>query len=168
MQILYLASVWLHIISSIVWVGGMFFLILVLVPVLRSPEYQSIFSKLFLKIGRRFRNVGWISLFLIVLTGIINLAFRGFGLTDFLSGRIFAGSFGHVLLQKLILVVLILLISVVHDFWVGPRAVALMRGDPKSSESRKYRQITSWLGRINFILAILVVALAVLLVRGGI
>ena len=167
MQILYLVSVWLHIIASIIWVGGMFFLILVLVPVLRRPEFESVFSKLFLKIGRRFRTVGWISLFLLVLTGIINLAFRGYGLSDFLSGRIFAGSFGHVLLQKLILVVLILLISVTHDFWIGPRATALIRREPMSPESRKYRRMAVWLGRLNFILAILVVALAVLLVRGG-
>lgn len=168
MQILYLASVWLHIISSIVWVGGMFFLILVLIPVLRRPEYQSIFSTLFLKISRRFRTVGWTSLFLLVFTGITNLVFRGFGLSDFLSGRIFAGPFGHVLLQKLILVALIFLISIVHDFWIGPRAVALIRQAPGSPQTRKFRQIIVWLGRINFILAILVVALAVLLVRGGI
>ena len=167
MQILYLVSVWLHIISSIIWVGGMFFLILVLIPVLRRPEYESVFSKLFLKIGQRFRVVGWISLCLLVLTGVINLAFRGYGLSDFLSGRIFVGTFGHVLLQKLILVVLILLISVVHDFWIGPRAMALIMQEPKSSESRKYRRMTVWLGRLNFILAILVVALAVMLVRGG-
>lgn len=146
----------------------MFFLILVLVPVLRSPEYESIFSKLFLKIGRRFRNVGWISLCLLVLTGIINLAFRGYGLSDLMSGAVFAGTFGHILLQKLIAVVLILLISLAHDFWIGPRALALIRQDPRSPESRKYRRMTAWLGRLNFILAILVVALAVILVRGGI
>ncbi|MEQ9618403.1 MAG: CopD family protein [Deltaproteobacteria bacterium] len=168
MQILYLISVWLHIISSIIWVGGMFFLILVLIPVLRDPEYESIFSRLFLKIGQRFRNVGWISLCLLVLTGIINLAFRGYDFSDFLSGRIFVGTFGHVLLQKLVAVVLILLISIVHDFWIGPRAMALIRREPKSPESRKYRLITVWLGRLNFVLAILVVALAVVLVRGGI
>lgn len=145
----------------------MFFLILVLVPVLRRPEYKSIFSRLFQNVGRRFRTVGWVSLLVLLFTGVTNLLFRGYSASDILSGRVFQGSFGHILLQKLIIVVLIFIISIVHDFWIGPKASALMRQGPGSPEALMYRKAATWLGRVNFILAILVVALAVLLVRGG-
>jgi copper resistance protein D len=168
MHTLYIISVFIHILSAIVWVGGMFFLILVLIPVLREPEHKGIFSRLFSQIGTRFRTVGWVSLFLLIVTGTLNLAFRGYGISDLISGRIFEGRFGRILLEKLVIVALILLISVVHDFWIGPRASDLIRQDPQSPASRKFRGAAVMLGRINFILAVLVVLLAVMLVRGGV
>ena len=167
MPILYFISVLIHILSAIIWVGGMFFLILILIPVLRNPEYKSIFSTLFRRIGVRYRLIGWISLILLIVTGSVNLAYRGYGFSDLWTGLIFKGTFGHILLQKLIIVGLVLLLSVIHDFWLGPRTTALIRKDPTSPEAKQSRTIASWLGRINFIMALLVVALAVMLVRGG-
>ncbi len=167
MPIGYFISVLIHILSAVVWVGGMFFLVLILIPVLRKPEYQSIFSTLFRQVGVRYRLIGWVSLILLLVTGTINLAYRGYGFSDFFSGLIFRGTFGHILLQKLIFVGIILVLSIVHDFWIGPRTSALIRQDPVSPESMRYRRMASWLGRLNFIMAIIIVALAVMLVRGG-
>jgi putative copper export protein len=167
MHTLYLISVFIHILSAAVWVGGMFFLILVLIPVLRRPEHQGIFSGLFYQTGMRFRTVGWISLSLLIVTGTFNLAFRGYGISDLMTGRLFDGQFGRILMEKLIIVGLILLISVVHDFWIGPKASELMRQDPQPPASRKYRSAAVMIGRLNFVLALLVVMLAVMLVRGG-
>ncbi|NIP29346.1 MAG: DUF4149 domain-containing protein, partial [Candidatus Dadabacteria bacterium] len=104
---------------------------------------------------------------IMIVTGTINLGYRGFGVSDLLSGSLFLGTFGKILLQKLIVVAIILLLSILHDFWIGPLATSLIRKDPLSPKSTKYRRIASWLGRINFIMAIIVVALAVTLVRGG-
>lgn len=167
MPTIYFISVLIHILSAIVWVGGMFFLILILIPVLRNPEYKSIFSTLFRRIGIRYRLIGWISLVLLIITGTINLAYRGYGLSDLQSGVIFQGTFGHILLQKLIIVALILIVSLIHDFWLGPRTSALIGKDPASLEAKRYRTLASWLGRVNFLMALIVVALAVMLVRGG-
>jgi putative copper export protein len=168
MQTLYVISVFIHILSATVWVGGMFFLILVLIPVLRKPELQGFFPAVFYQAGVRFRLVGWVSLILLIITGTINLACRGYGFSDLLTGRIFDGSFGRVLLQKLIIVGLVLLISIVHDFWIGPRASEIIREDPLSPRGKSFRRAAVMLGRLNFILALLVVLLAVLLVRGGV
>lgn len=167
MQTLYIISVYIHIISATILVGGMFFLFLVLIPVLRKPEFQGLFAKIFYQAGVRFRLVRWVSLLLLVLTGTFNLAYRGYGFSDLTTGRLFEGPFGRVLLQKLVIVGLIVLTSVVHDFWIGPRASELMRVGPESPESRKYRSAAVWIGRLNFIMALLIVLLAVMLVRGG-
>src|SRR3990167_5383061 len=167
MQTLYAVSVYLHIISATVWVGGMFFLILVLIPVLRKPEFRGLFPTLFYQAGVRFRLVGWISLVLLIITGTFNLSYRGFGFADLTTGRLFAGPFGHTLLVKLIAVGLILIVSAVHDFWLGPRATELIREDPLSPCGRRLRQAAVMMGRLNFILALLAVFLAVILVRGG-
>ena len=46
MRGVYLLSVWLHIMAAIVWVGGTIFLVVVLVPAIRRPEFGGIASAL--------------------------------------------------------------------------------------------------------------------------
>lgn len=145
----------------------MFFLILVLIPVLRKPEFRDLFPTLFYQAGVRFRIVGWISLVLLITTGTFNLSYRGFGFRDLATGRLFEGPVGRALLIKLIAVGLILVVSAIHDFWLGPRASELIREDPLSPRGRSLRRAAFMMGRLNFILALLAVLVAVVLVRGG-
>ncbi|HVY55920.1 MAG TPA: DUF4149 domain-containing protein [Thermodesulfobacteriota bacterium] len=167
MPTLYTLSVFIHIVSAMVWIGGMFFLVLVLIPVLRKPEFRPLFPPLFHNVGIRYRLVGWVSLALLILTGIFNLAYRGYGFDDLASGRLFEGPFGRTLFMKLVTVSLILVISAIHDFWLGPTAGALIREDPLSPRGNRLRRAAVMMGRLNFVLALLVVFLAVMLVRGG-
>lgn len=166
MRAFYLLSIWLHILAAAVWIGGMVFLVLVLVPVIRRPENRAIAAPLIHWTGLRFRWVGWICLGLLILTGTFNLAYRGFGWADLWSGRIFQGPFGSVLGIKLLLVVAILLLSALHDFVIGPRATALWKVNPISPEAISLRRQAAWVGRLNLLLALIVVALGVMLVRG--
>jgi len=78
-----------------------------------------------------------------------------------------ATPFGRLLAHKLALVVLVLALSAVHDFIVGPRAAALMRDDPGSPGALAWRRAASWMGRVNLLLALAVLAIAVALVCGG-
>ncbi len=166
MKILYLVSVFIHILSAIVWVGGMVFLVAILVPVLKNYEDKSLFSKLFHLVGVKFRLIGWISLLLLIITGIFNLDFRGYDMVDLWNGTLFKGTFGHVLMQKLIAVAVILVISILHDFWIGPKATKLATEKPFSPEHMRYRKMASWIGRINFLLGLMAVAMGIVLVRG--
>ncbi|MBX6378285.1 MAG: DUF4149 domain-containing protein, partial [Clostridia bacterium] len=75
--------------------------------------------------------------------------------------------FGRALVLKLALVVVILALSTVHDFAVGPRATAAARADPASAAAVRLRRLASRLGRLNLLLALAVAALAAALVRGG-
>lgn len=144
----------------------MVFLVLVLVPVTRQPEYRGIAASLVRWTGARFRWVGWICLALLLGSGTFNLAFRGFGWADLASGRLWQGSFGRVLGVKFLLVTVILLFSALHDFAIGPRATALWQVNPGASEALRLRHQAAWLGRLNLLLALIVVALGVMLVRG--
>lgn len=166
MPIFYLLSVWLHILAAGVWIGGMVFLALVLVPVTRHPEYQGVAASLVHWTGVRFRWVGWVCLVLLLLSGTFNLAYRGFGWADVWNRQIFQGPFGRPLGIKLLLVAVILLISAFHDFLIGPQATALWQANPASPEARRLRHQASWIGRLNLLLALVVVALGVALVRG--
>lgn len=162
MHTLYLASVWLHVIAAMSWVGGMIFLVAVIVPMLRRPDWRDRAREIMQVSGRRFRTLSWIAYGTLVVTGTFNIAYRGYGLDALMSGDLFRGVWGRTLAHKLGLVVFIMAFSAVHDFWLGPKA-----GDPDLSaeEREKWRKLASVMGRVTFAFALAIVALAINLVR---
>ncbi len=166
MRVLYLLSVWLHILAAAVWIGGMLFLVLVLVPLARAREFRREAPRLVQLIGRRFRTVGWACLGLLVATGLVNASYRFGGLPALATGAFWRSATGRIFAVKLLCVVAILTLSAVHDFRVGPRASAALLEAPGSPRALALRRRATWFGRVNVALALLVVALAVMLVRG--
>lgn len=165
MHTLYLLSVYLHVLAAMTWLGGMIFLVVVIVPMLRKPELRDRAIELVHLLGIRFRTVGWAALGTLVVTGVFNVAHRGYGLAELATGSLFAGHWGRTLAHKLTLVAVILVISAVHDFWVGPTATRLAREGAPPAQREKFRKAASVMGRVNFALALAVVALAITLVR---
>jgi len=162
----YLFSVWLHILAATVWIGSMIFLGLAVVPLLRRPEFAPVRTKMLYQLGLRFRWIGWAVLLLLMVTGIVNIGYRGYGWDDLWSGALWQGSWGRILAWKLGLVLLVVLISAVHDFYLGPRTMRLMEQGETSAE--RLRRTASYLGRFMTLLSLLILLLAVLLVRGGV
>ena len=81
MPALYLLSVWIHILAAMAWIGGMFFLVLVVVPWLRAGNRAN--AGAFLReTGQRFRSVGWSCFAILTVTGTFNLYARGVRLGD--------------------------------------------------------------------------------------
>ena len=165
MQAIYLISVWLHILAAIAWIGGMFFIVLVVVPWLRKGGRAN--AAVFLReTGMRFRNVAWVCFALLLVTGSYNLWIRGVGLSDFGRAEWLSSPAGHTVLFKLGVFAVVLIVSAVHDFRVGPRATVAIAKDPRSPETELLRRRASLLGRANVVLALLLVAAGVMLVRG--
>jgi putative copper export protein len=155
---LYLASVYVHIVAACVWVGGMVFFALVAVPLLRSPEYKAEAPALVRWMGLRFRAVAWAVIGVLVVTGVVNLMTRGVSMDDLATRVFWTSPFGRTLRHKLEIVTVVLLLSVAHDFWIGPRA--------SQTGDAKLRRAASWIARVNLVLALAVIAFAVGLVRG--
>ena len=131
---------WIHILSVITWVGGMLFIALVLVPSARALDDARIRTRLIEESGRRFRTISWIALGLLVVTGFLNLWFQ--------SSLLGAPRFHW----KLGLVVLALILSILHDWVLGPRA-----GRPGADPSIRLR--ASWVARLNVGVALAIVLL---------
>jgi uncharacterized membrane protein len=163
-MLLYQLSVYVHILSAIVWIGGMLFLPLVIVPATRGvPPAER--AALFSVVGRRFRTVGWTCIVLLLVTGTINVSYR-VTWDSLLSSALWTSTFGLTLAAKLSVVAVMLALSVYHDFFLGPRSVLVTRRAPASDEAHGLRRLASRIGRVEAILALLVIALAVMLVRG--
>ena len=161
----YLISVWLHLLAVMTWIGGMFFVALVIVPSLRRGD-RATAAKLLGETGRRFRTVGWACFAVIFLTGCFNLSARGVTMHDFVDPVWLTSPFGKAVAIKLSLFAIVLVLSLVHDYTIGPRAVAELERDPTSLSSERLRRRASMLGRMNAVLALLLVGLGVILVRG--
>ena len=166
MSPLYHLNVTVHVLAALVWLGGMFFVGLVGAPVFRSIESASLRQQLFHELGVRFRTVGWVCIALLLLSGVGNLHFRGLMAWDGVLGSatFWASTLGHALAVKLVSVAIMLAVSAVHDFWLGPAAGRLEAGTPAAVALRRRAAL---LARINAIVGVIVVIAAVQLVRGG-
>ena len=168
---MYHLGVFVHIVSAIVWVGGAFFLALVVVPVARRlPPADR--AALVAAVGSRFRVIGWTCLALLVASGLVNLHYRGVTWGSIASGTLLESTFGRLVAAKLALVVAMMAVSAIHDFVVGPasaRAYAVAGADPSPAvraEIANLRRRAAWLARVTALLALAIVAVAVALVRG--
>jgi uncharacterized membrane protein len=162
---MYIANVTIHLFAALVWLGGMFFFALVGVPVLRRVEPPDLRARLFSGLGRRARNVGWIALAVLVVTGILNMHFRSVLSHALLTDPAFwATRYGTALGWKLAAVAAMLVVSAFHDFVFGPAASRLV---PGSAEAQRARRVASWLGRINALIGVIIVISAARLARGG-
>lgn len=162
---LYYLNVTLHLLAALLWLGGMFFLAAVGAPVLRAVEPPELRSRLFQRLGERFRSVGWIAIVLLLLTGVGNLYLRHLLDWEILGDPAFWSSrYGVALAWKLGAVAVMLAIQAVHDFWLGPLAG---RAAPGSPEAVRARRGAAWLARVNAIVGIVLVLAAVRLARGG-
>lgn len=165
---LYTLSVWLHIFAATLWIGGMGFLVFVIVPELRKPgANRASMANLVHALGVRFRTLGWLALGTLLLTGSYNMTVRGIKWADVFSAEGWQNPTVRALGIKLSLFAIVLLVSGVHDFKVGPRATEVWQREPDSAAATRLRKMASHMGRINALLALAILWLAVLVVRGG-
>jgi uncharacterized membrane protein len=166
MPALFYANVTVHVLAAMLWLGGMFFLGVVGAPVLRAIEPAPLRQRLFEELGTRFRWIGWWAIAVLVVTGLINLHYRGWlhwrGVLA--STEFWRSGVGRTLAAKLVIVVLMIATSAVHDFVHGPRAG---QAEPGSPAAIAFRRRAALLARVNAILGVLLVVVAVRLARGG-
>ena len=160
---LYLVNVFLHVLAALVWLGGMFFFALVGAPVLRTIPSDALRAELFSRLGERFRTVGWIAIIVLLVTGTLNLYFRGLLDGDVLgSTEFWSTPFGSALMWKLGAVAVMLVVQAVHDFHLGPAAG---RAQPGTEVALRMRRRAALLARVSALLGLLVLVAAVKLVR---
>ena len=157
---MYYISIFIHIIAASIWLGGMVFFALVLIPAIKNHPEKAL---LIHNTGIKFRAVGWPVLILILITGLYNMhmrqiEFSWIGLTD--------NRFGRMLLYKLIIFTTTVLISAIHDFYIGTKATQLWMKGNNEKTSTNLRAWARWAGRLNLLLALVAAGIGVAFVRG--
>ena len=151
-------ALFLHVISAIFWVGGMLFLVLVIAPYLMTIQDPAAKSKIFQVVGNQFRKWGWAAIITLLVTGpVILYLLYDISPSGIFDSGLHATGFGKALAIKLTLVTLLVISSLFHDFWIGPK-------------SRTSRNLVKWariFGRTNLLIALFIVIFAVILRSGG-
>ena len=171
---MYQAAVFVHLASAIIWIGGSLFLALALIPVMRrfapaQGEPPTLPPDLLAMVARRFRVISWVCIVLLVATGLYILPTRyGIGFNDFFS---VGGHFVGTLQVKVALVAVVIWLSAMHDFIIGPYANRLIEAMQAGEETPGYlpalRKSVVWIARVNVLLMILIVVVAVTMTRGA-
>ena len=158
----YHINVSIHIFAALIWLGGMFFFALVGAPTLRTIESAELRARLFTMLGERFRTVGWVCIVILLITGFLNLQFRGLLSAQLFEGAFWATSYGKALAAKLLAVLTMLVVQATHDFYHGPAA---SRTQPGSADALRMRKQAAIMARVSVLLGVLVVLTAVKLAR---
>ncbi len=161
---MYQAIVYIHVVAAITWLGGMLFLAMVMIPLARHDA--NIGFGVLRSAAEKFVKVAWASMMVLAVTGGY-LAWTHWGVrpSTFFGGE---GHFLQFLQMKTGLFVIVILLSLAHDFWLGPRMMdrleaARVSGSPLLTGPA--RLFVQWAARVNLLLVLAIVALAVVMTR---
>jgi putative copper resistance protein D len=146
---LMIATYSIHVLAAAAWVGGLPFLLLALGDQRQAQGSQD--SQSASDLLARYSMMGMIAVTLIVVTGVINAAFRTLGS----FGKLFDTSYGWVLFTKVSLVSVMLTLAYINRFILMPR----LRANPQRPFASVLRASVS----IEIMLSLFVVAVTAVL-----
>ena len=167
MEILNLLILWLHITAAVVWIGGNLVMAMVIVPYFKRSVSIVERLKILTQIGKGFEPVVWGCVLILIFTGICNIFSSGV-----LGSPELLGSFMRTLGIKLILVLLLIILTGIHGFIMGPRlAQAIETLKPEAEElPEEIDKMRSQMAVVSSIMGVisLLVLLAAVALRMGI
>lgn len=159
---LHIILVWTHLTAATFWIGGMMFLSLVAVPLLKQASDPISAQRGFISLARRFRMLVWSALFILVVTGLVLLV-------NVINFGVPLSSWPPVVLTKLILVFLLVVVSFTHDRILGPKVRTLKSkavSELSVGEGLLLR-FSPHIGRLTLLLGLGVLLSAVIMVRSS-
>lgn len=106
---------WLHIIAAVIWIGGNLMMAMVVVPYFKRSVTPVERIQILSQIGRRFEPIVWGCVLVLFFSGLVNI-FLSFpnlaGLADVIL---------RTLLIKLLFFVILIVLTAIHSFVIGPR-----------------------------------------------
>ncbi len=136
--------IYIHILSALYWVGGNLLFISFGMTMRHIYKDVSLVPG-FRALGRVFRVGTWISVFLLIITGILLLVYRW-------------GGVDMDMLIKLILFGFLIPLKAIHDFYTAPKA-------SEESPSEVYFKITMFIARLNLLIALAIIYFSMRFVR---
>lgn len=151
---------WLHMLATVVWVGGLAAVSLFVLPAARKTLDRAVYSAFLAQLQARLQRVGWFSLVVLVLTGMFQMSASPF-YKGFLA---ITNTWATAILIKHIVIGIMVLVSMYVTFVLMPsmQRSALLRavGRPTDAVSdQRIEQREIWMLRLNLGLSVLVLLL---------
>ena len=166
---MYQAAVAVHILSAVVWLGGMLFLVMVMLPAVRIVM-QSGRPRTRLDVLRdatkRFLPLAWAAIVLLGLSGAY-LAWEHWGIRP---GVLFtdSGRFMHILQAKSLSFLIVVLLSLMHGFWLGTKILEKLdqaRASGQELPQSLGRKVVRMTAGMNLLAVLAILFLAVWMIR---
>jgi putative copper resistance protein D len=157
-QLLNAIMLWIHLFSAVLFVGGSFFMWLVVVPATKMiTENESERTEIVGKIAKRFGRITNHILIALILTGIYNAYWYLPNMSSLLS------TYGGVLLLlKVILVIILLVFIYLHNVYFGRRIISLA-SENKIDELNNLRKRSRLVSAANLFLMVVILFVATLM-----
>jgi uncharacterized membrane protein len=149
---------WVHIIAATIWVGPQFFLFLAAVPAVRTIEDAHQRAQVMRIITTRFGYIGWAALAVLVLTGIGNVYEQDEDLD-----LLFDLNWGWIFQVKMTLLIIVVLLTAVHSFVIGPRMLRLQESAAGEADLASMRRVSMMLSGLILLLSLAILFCAALL-----
>ena len=153
---------WLHILAVTVWVGPQFMMFVAAIPAVRTIEDRQVRAKVMRTIVTRFGWLAWAAMAVIIVTGISNF----FQVQNETSLNIASPDvrWFHWFSGKMSLVVIMMVLTAVHTFVIGPRQLALSeQTDVDETEAARLRRASMIISGSALLLSIVVILFAMIL-----
>ena len=162
MQIIDLLIRWLHVTAAVAWIGGNLILAMVIVPYFKRSVAPVERIRILTRIGKRFEPIVWVCVMILFFTGLFNV-FRAIG-GDSEAIKLFMRTLGI----KLILFLILVILTWIHGFIMGPRLRQAVEAlDPETQElpeeidkmRRSMAIVSSLMGVVSLLVLLAAVAL---------
>jgi uncharacterized membrane protein len=149
---------WLHMVATVVWIGGLVSLVVIVLPIARKYLDNKDYSLLLDQLQRRLDPLGWLSLAVLLVTGLFQMSANP-NYEGFLT---FTNRWAVSILIKHILFALMIAISAYMTWWLVPslRRIALLREKAVGTEQAEKLELREvWMLRLNLLLGLLILGL---------
>jgi uncharacterized membrane protein len=151
---------WLHMAATVVWIGGLFYYAVILIPVIADTEDVRIFSGVLERLRRRFNPIAWLSLGVLIVTGLMQMA----GSPQYQGFLVIEDRWSLSIFLKHLAILLMVVLAAYQTWVIQPRLTRQLLLEKKrghgTSEARNHEMThTIRLTRINLVLGLIVLAL---------
>ncbi|MCL5429458.1 MAG: CopD family protein [Chloroflexi bacterium] len=152
-----LVSFWLHMLATVVWIGGLAALALFVLPTMRRSLKAGEFAKWLTALNKRLDPIGWLSLGLLTFTGLVQMDAN----PNYAGFLAFSNPWSQAILLKHVAFLGMIAVSAYITWGVIPAlqrsALKLARG-LRDDSGKRWQNRLQQLIVLNFFLGLLVLA----------
>ncbi len=151
---------WLHMLATVVWIGGLAALSLIVIPSARRTLDQTAYSALLHQISNRLQQVGWLSLGVLIATGMFQMSSS----PSYKGLLAITNPWAVAIFSKHLVVGLMIVTSAYVTWGLVPalNRIAFLEAagkQPPAEQAEKLRRRETWMLRANLGLSVLVLLL---------